>query len=436
MVIRLVFFSVLALLAVGGSTAAYRLVASPHSRDEHPALAAAHDPRAMQATLRRLVRTEPRNAEAHVQLARTQLMLNDPVAAEKELKLARTLRYDRAVLNPLLAQAYLRQEHYADVLIDMPGAAARTEEMLPNLVARSLAFLAQGSLVDAEACLDQALRLAPVDDAAGLAQARIALARSRPDAAKAAVGPVLARSPDLVEALLLMGTVLTRLNETEAAIDVLGRAIANAPYSIEARLQRADLNMQLGRDRAAQEDVDASLAVDWRDSAALITRAILMVRASRLAEAATEFQKLSPVMDRFPRAAYYQALTASLQDQTASALDMAERYLRLQPGDADGLNLAASLTLKLGYAGRAVELLEKPVRGGAGNAATFDLLGRSYFTTGRTQEAVDSFRRAAALEPGNPAFAAHLAAAQTPFGAAPTLEASRDVAAERTHLER
>jgi cytochrome c-type biogenesis protein CcmH len=53
------------------------------------------------------------------------------------------------------------------------------------------------------------------------------------------------------------------------------------------------------------------------------------------------------------------------------------------------------------------------------DAAAFDLLGRAYFMLGRTPDAISAYRQATIIAPENKDYAAHLAAAQVPFGAAP-----------------
>ena len=77
------------------------------------------DLRGAQIELRNAIKTNVNNAEAHVRLAQLQLLTSDPVAAEKELKLARDLKYDTKVVAPLLAQSYLAQQRFSDVLSDV-----------------------------------------------------------------------------------------------------------------------------------------------------------------------------------------------------------------------------------------------------------------------------------------------------------------------------
>ena len=410
---RLLFLvAVLALLA-GGGYAASRVIAHRQPVPRATALIAALDPRGAQLILRPLLRQDPRNAEAHVLLARTQLDLNDPVAAEKELKIARALRYERAVLNPLLGRAYLMQQRYLDVLADIPGTAVREEELAPNLATRAVAYLQMGDLRQAELSLEGAQAIAPDNLDVKVAQVRYLIARNELARARGAAVQLLVEQPGNLEAMLLEADTLDRLGDRPASLAAMDRALARAPYFVPARLQRANLLMALDRNADAQKDVDAAFDVDWHDPAVLMNNAILMIRAGRLGDASTEFQRLAPQLDRYPKGYYWQALTASMLDQNESALEMLYRYLKIAPADRDALRLAARLETKAGRPDRAIDILARSTRAGTRDAESFDILGRAYFVQGRIADSVDSYRNATRLAPANTDYAAHLAAAET-----------------------
>jgi len=76
------------------------------------------DLKGAQLLLRNVVRTNPQNSGAHYRLGQVAQKLGDPVAAEKELKTARDMGFDPRTINPLLAQAYMAQARYKDLLRD------------------------------------------------------------------------------------------------------------------------------------------------------------------------------------------------------------------------------------------------------------------------------------------------------------------------------
>ena len=159
------------------------------------------------------MRAEPRNAEAHVLLARTQLALSDPVAAERELKIAGALHYERSVINPLLARSYIMQERYPELLNEIPALAAKDDEMAANLVARSAAYVRMGDLQQAQLSLDGAKRVSPDDDAVRFGELRLAAARGDTVAAVRLADAILAQTPQSAEAWMLKAEALTRHGE-------------------------------------------------------------------------------------------------------------------------------------------------------------------------------------------------------------------------------
>ena len=72
-------------------------------------LIAAGNLRAAQVELRNAIRAQPRDAEAHLQMAKLQMKLADPVAAEIEFRAARAVGADPAQIAPLLGEALLAQ---------------------------------------------------------------------------------------------------------------------------------------------------------------------------------------------------------------------------------------------------------------------------------------------------------------------------------------
>ena len=408
---RLVIGGILLALALGLGYGMSRMMERPQPLGQARALLEAKQPAGAQPILRQLVRAEARNAEAHVLLARTQLDLNDPVAAEKELKIARVLRYERTVVNPLLAQAYLMQGRYDDILTDLPESAERPEERFQNLVWRARAYLGMGDLRLAEDSLTAAAALQPDDLEVSIAQARLALSLDEQDRARELIDKAGVRAPENVDVMLLRAALLAKVGSVDAAVLALDKAAKIAPFSVQVRLQRAEYLMMLRRDQEAQRDVDAALSVDARNSSALLTHALLVMRAGRNADALTELQRLAPVMDQMPRGYLYQAQASAVLGQEASALDLALRYLKLVPKDGEALRLAGRLALKLDQPTRAVAVLTAGVEGGVRDGALYDLLGRAYFMSGKMVDAVAAYREATVLEPGNPEYAAHLSAA-------------------------
>ncbi len=419
--LKRLFIILLVLCAIGGAVyGGLRLTAKGEPPlDRATALFAQQNVIAAQGVVRNLVRVEPRNAEAHLLLAQTQLVLADWISVEKEAKILRALRYDRVVVNAMLARAYVMQGHYQDVLTDIPGVVGKPDEQAVNLALRSWAYLGLNDMLQAQASLDAAQRLVPTEPLVVLQAARMALARRDLVGAEAKVDDALRQRPGSILSLLFKADVLEAKGDLPGAVSVLDEAVGIAPSSPQVRLARARLLLDLRQDKRAQADVDAVLDILPHENQASFYKAWLLLRNKQYADAAMEFDKMSAVLDQFPRAYLYKAQAAVHQGNLQSALDSVERLLKLRPNDVEALHLAAALNLQTRQPLRAIALLEPVVAATPGDSQSIDLLGRAYFMLGRTDDAVARFRQASLLAPDNKDYSAHLAAAKTEFGVAP-----------------
>lgn len=423
-------------VGAGGGWYFYTHNSNPMKRAEE--LAAKGDLRGAQLEFRNAVRDNPNSADAHLRLAQTQMQLSDPVAAEKEFKAARDLGGDRWAIIPQLGSVYMAQSRYQDVLTEVPPEgpkppeAPRPDIAAKNLMLRSMAQVGMNDVSGAVASLALAEKLAPENVEVLLTSARLALAlRDYPLAEKKA-DEALKLDPKQIEGLLMKGQILAAKGDTEGALKFSDQAVALDPNSTAARLDRANRLMIAGQDAKSQADVAAVLALQPRNAGATYLNGVLMVRAGKYADAQLELQKLGPVISRFPRALYFQALAAANLGQVEASIDLANRYVARAPNDADGVRLVARAELSAQRPERAVAVLTKAIAGGQNDGQTLDLLGRSYSLLGRNPEAIETFKKASALSPNDPLILTHLASSEMQSGdpgkAAAALEKSIEIA--------
>ena len=136
-------------------------------------LLARGDMRGAQIELRNAIKTNAGNAEAHVRLAQLQLQSADPLAAEKELKIARELKYNSKLVEPLLAQSYLAQQRFTDVLSDVKPETADPVENSRLMILRAVAQIGLQDVPGARASLAEAQRLMPDNQDAPVTAARV-----------------------------------------------------------------------------------------------------------------------------------------------------------------------------------------------------------------------------------------------------------------------
>ncbi len=390
------------------------------------------DLKTAQIQLRNAVKEDPQNAEAHFQLARVNLLLADPVAAEKEGTAARERGYDPAKVIPLLAEAYRVQGKNRELLRDFTVGNKDAALDAQVLVARGYAQAALRDLAAASASFQEAERLAPQALEPLTAQFRLAMAKGDLATATAKMERSLALQPKSQEALLERTQVLHRKGDITGALAAADQLIGVAPGYPDGRIERATLLMASQNDAKAQEDIAAVLAALPNNPRALVLQALLQVRAKDYKAADATLQRMAAAMPSVPRGYFLQAFVKSQLGQWEQAEDAAQRYVARQPDDLAGLKLLAGIEAQRQRPDKVIEVLARPAAAGMGDAATFDMLGRAYSVSGRQDEATQAFEKAAALAPADANMRGRLAASRLAGGdadaAAGDLEKALEIA--------
>jgi putative PEP-CTERM system TPR-repeat lipoprotein len=393
------------------------------------------DVRAAQIQLRNTVKSDPQNAEAHFQLARVTLELGDAVAAEREAKAARERGFDPRLARPVLAQAYMVQGKYQDVLKDFTTGNQDPAQEAEILVIRGYAQASLHDLPAAQASFEQAERLAPDSVQPLLASARMALGRNDADNALAELDRALAIEPHSLEVLLQKAQVLRVKGDAEGALQLVEDALARAPDSLPARIERANLLIAAGKPDRAREDVAFVLSAVPGSVQGLYLQAVLQIVAKDYKAAESTLAKLAPVMQNLPRAYYLLAIVKLNTQQIEQAEDAAGRYVGRVPADPQGVKLLASIQLQKPESDKAIETLNRVARAGQADEQVFDLLARAYTLAGKREEAVQSLEKAAALVPDDVRMRTRLATARLgagdPEAAVSDLERSLAMAPEQ-----
>src|SRR5215469_15843871 len=178
--------------------------------------------------LRNIARVNPQNVTAHFRLGQVDLRLGDPVAAEKELRQARDMGFDARSINPLLAQAYMAQGKYKELLREFSPQGLPPDQASPLLIMRAAAQLSTGDNAAAQTSAAEAERLMPQSVDAQLNSARIALALHDLNGAETKIQRALSINPQSGEALLLKGQLQNLRGDRVGAISTFGAAIAAA----------------------------------------------------------------------------------------------------------------------------------------------------------------------------------------------------------------
>ena len=374
------------------------------------------DAKTAQIQLRNAVREDPQNAEAHFQLARVNLLLGDPAAAEKEAAAARDRGYDPQKIIPLLAQAYTLQGKNKELLRDF--TVGNKDPLLDAqvLVARGYAQGALHDLSGAEASFAEASRLAPDAMEPLSAQFRLAVAKGDLATAQAKVDRALALQPKNQEALLEKVQLLHRKGDVPGALAAADELVAAAPGFPDGRLERAALEIAAGKDDKAREDLAAVFAALPNNARALLIQALLQSRQKDFKAADATLQKIAGAMPGLPRGYFLQAYVKAQLGEWEQAEALAQRYVARVPDDLAGLKLLAGIEMQQQRPDKVIEALARPAAAGVADAAAFELLGRAYSAAGQQDQATQAFEKAAALAPADPNMRGRLAASRLAAG--------------------
>lgn len=408
--------AVIIVLAGGAGAGWYKFIRHPSPLNQAQLKIREGDYPAAALLLRRAVRDNPRDAEAHLRLGMVQLRLGDPVAAEREFKLARESGFEPATVSHLLAETYMREGKFQELLDEFPPPANPDKDAVPLLVMRGMAQLGLGRLEQAKSTLTEAVKLAPEQAGPELAMARLFAAQHDLAGSETAVDRALALNGNDVPALLLKAQLLNQRGQRTQAIARLDQAVKIAPADIPLRLERANMLIEANDDKRAQADVDAILKRDPRSAAAIYIEAVIATRQREYTKADALLTRIQPLFDRFPRAYYFEAVVKFNLGQAEQAISAAERYVARAPQDPDGVKMLARIDIATQRPEKAVDALKKAIAAGMQDAQMLDLLGQAYGAVGNRTAAIEAFTSAQKLAPNEPDIMAHLAAARLQSG--------------------
>jgi putative PEP-CTERM system TPR-repeat lipoprotein len=343
--------------------------------------------------LRNAVASDPANAEMHFQLGLTLAQHRgiDPHAAEDELRLAESHGFNKDQVAVALAELYIRQERYGELLDEFPVGNRPKEIETRIRTARAYAELNLRRPKDAEREFGEAIALAQ----AGLAQARI-IANDLPGAADL-LEKALQIQPGLVDAWILLGRVRALQNDKVRSRNAFDRAIAVAPNNVVALLGRAALIID---DDAKQARADVDVLMDQAPDNPRVNLldAILKARSEKWREAQAALMMI-PVPEYLPQALYLLGRVDLALGQIGQAEANIDQYLALVPKDPAGLGVKASVMMRRGKPAGAVDVLRQALVDDPSNTDLLGLLSDAYTLNGQKADAAATLDRLSALAP-------------------------------------
>ncbi len=384
------------------------------------------DLRAAQIELRNTVRIDPNNAEAYFRLGVVQLRMGDPVAAERSLRQSRDNGFDPRAVSPLLAQTYLAQGKFRELLRDFPAEGMPPDQLAGMLVMRGTSHLQLGEIDPAYDAFIEAEKAAPTAIEPLISTARVLIARRDFPGAEGRIDRALNLNAKSPEALVIKAQLLNLRGDRRNALSALDVAVQQAPGMLAARLERANLLVALGDDAKAKEDVAVVLRLESRSAGGIYLQAVLQARAREFQAADASLTQIHALLPRFPRGYYFLGVVKFNLGQAEQAADAAAKFIARNPGDIDGLKLLARIASAGQRAPEAIEQITKAIAAGVKpDAELLDVLARAYALDGQQQKALETYELAVKLAPDNPDIMTRLAA--TRLGMGDAAGAARDL---------
>lgn len=381
------------------------MMALPGCGDDSPAALRAeataqqqnHQYRAAVITLKTTLRATPDDKEARFQLAKVYLELGEGLNAEKEIRMAISQGYATEAALPVLGRALLLLGKFQQALDEtapaLPGQGAAL------LCVRGDALLALSRHDAARALYETVLRAHPAYPAALIGLGRVAYLARNVEVAKGYATQALQAAPRDTDALLFKGDLLRAENQPAKALATYDQVLAINPAHRTAHVEKAYLEIGMGKFDAAQADLDAAREATPASVLVAYTQALLDFSQGKNAEAQTSLHKVLRVApDHMPTVLLAGALSLNL-----GSLHQAEHHLRhyleVYPDNLHARKLLTQALLRGERTPDALSVLAPALTPGQQDVQLLALAGESYLQARNFNKAGEFFELASKLSP-------------------------------------
>jgi putative PEP-CTERM system TPR-repeat lipoprotein len=355
------------------------------------------DRKAALIQLKNAVAQSPDDAEARIQLGALHLEMGDTVSADKEIRKARSLGMSAQRTQPLLAKTLQGQGKFKELLDEISADTAKNSA--PLLVLRGEAYLATGDAAKAKESFEQALALAPNSGAALVGLARHAMMAQDVASAERYVADAAAKDPKNPEVWMFKGAILHSQNKRPEALAAYDQALALKPDHRTAHIEKAYLEIGLGKFDAAKADIDAANKTTPGSLIVAYTQALLDFNLGKYAAAQESLQKvLRSAPEHMPSILLSGAVELNL-GATQQAEQHLRKFLSANPDNLYARKMLAQAQLKSAQPGDAVATLAPALKEPSQDAQLLALAGESYMQARDFDKATAYFEKATALAP-------------------------------------
>ncbi len=340
---------------------------------------------------------------AHLLLGSAYLYDGDVGPAEVEFAEALRLGVNRAEVAVPLARIYLLQGRPGKLIESVLPDGLPAGVRLEILTLRGTAYAALGKRDEAERSFTEARAIDPASPVPLVREVPMLIAAGRIDLARERAAKSVQLGPAHAGAYNARGSVAHATGDIAAALKDYERAIELQPSLIDARVARAGILIDLGRDAEARTDLD-DLAKDGPiEPRVSYLQALLASRRGDAAQATKHLEEAARLVDALPMewlAGHEQLLmVGALAHHAGRQYEKARKYLDTlvarYPRNVGARKLLASIFVETGDHARATTLLEQVLRVQPDDPQALHLLGRVYLAQKRYAKATELLERVA-----------------------------------------
>jgi putative PEP-CTERM system TPR-repeat lipoprotein len=350
--------------------------------------------------LKNLLQKSPEHAEARFLLGVTYNDTGDFTSAEKELRRALELHYDKAKVIAPLGRALLMKGEFQKVLdqVRLEGDAGNQVQS-EVLTLRALASIGLGRSREGGELLEQALARQPGFADALLGQARLAAGERKLDDAARLIERALASAPKSADAWLMKGDLSRIMADREGAIAAYQKVLELSPHNIPASLNIASLQIDSGNFDEARKQVEQMRKVVPNNPTSYFLEGLIEFRQQNYAaarEAVLKVLKAAP--DHLPSMLLAGAVEYALGSH-GQAQSHLSRVINYAPKNVYARKLLIASLAKSGQTQRALEVLQPALKQSPEDGVLMALAGEVYLQSNEFAKAAQYFELAAKLDP-------------------------------------
>jgi tetratricopeptide (TPR) repeat protein len=348
-------------------------------------------------------KTNP-SPEAAPAFAEAQELLSEGHLDEAKQKIQEQLKADPKSVEGynLLGIIFSNEKNFPDALdafqhaLQLNPKSVKTHGNLANF------YIAEGKPDLAETEFKSALTLAPTDRDSNYNYGLFLLAKGSPSLAVLHLRRV---HPPTVESRFHLVRAYLELGKTAEALKVVDALSVAQSDDVQLHFTLGVMLASQKQYKAGQLELEKANAIQPETFEILFNLGQTYLRAGDYPKAELTLNRALKLKPDSPDSLYLMAQVYSEQARPVDALELLVRAHKLAPQNTDIIFLMARVSMTQNYFEDAIPLLESGLTIAPKRADLRAALGESYFMSGKTEKAIDEFKKLVEIEPSASSYA-------------------------------